>query len=157
MKPCRCGYYQIASKRCDRAPTCTSEYLKKISGPLMERIDMIINIPDSKLELFKDEKTKEENSQTIRERVIKVRNTQKNNLKQFNIDTNSEISLELFENNIKIDNESKQLIKEIKNQFNFSIRNILKILRVSKTISDMEMKDEINKEHILEALSYKKN
>ena len=118
---------------------------------------MIINIPDSKLELFKDEKTKEENSQTIRERVIKVRNTQKNNLKQFNIDTNSEISLELFENNIKIDNESKQLIKEIKNQFNFSIRNILKILRVSKTISDMEMKDEINKEHILEALSYKKN
>ena len=157
MNPCRCGYYQIASKRCDRAPTCTSEYLKKISGPLMERIDMIINIPDSKLELFKDEKTKEENSQTIRERVIKVRNTQKNNLKQFNIDTNSEISLELFENNIKIDNESKQLIKEIKNQFNFSIRNILKILRVSKTISDMEMKDEINKNHILEALSYKKN
>lgn len=157
MNPCRCGYYQIPSKRCTKAPLCTKDYIKKISGPLMERIDMIINIPDTDLKLFNDDANKEENSNAIRSRVIHARNRQKENLKQFNIDTNSDISLNIFEENIKISVAGKELLKKIKTKYTLSIRNIIKILRVAKTISDMENSDEINEGNILEALGYKKH
>lgn len=157
MNPCRCGYYQIPGKRCSKAPLCTVEYLKKISGPLMERIDMIINIPHTDLTLFQNNSSPEENSITIRERIKKVRKIQQDNLSSFAIKTNSEISLDMFENNIQISISGKELIQKIQNKYDFSIRTILKILRVSKTIADMENSNEINDNNILEALNYKLN
>ena len=156
MNPCRCGYLQIPEKNCNIAPLCGKEYSKKISGPLLERIDIIINIPNHDLTLFaNDNKLVEESSLQIKKRVMQARNRQKNNLQQFNINFNSEIPLELFENNLKITEQAKDILNQAKDKFHLSIRNLLKILRVAKTIADLDQITEIKEQHMLEAISFK--
>ena len=156
MNPCRCGYLQIPEKNCNIAPLCGKEYSKKISGPLLERIDIIINIPSHDLTLFaNDDKVVEESSLQIKRRIIEARNRQKNNLQQFNINLNSEIPLDLFENNLKITKQAKDILNQTKDKFHLSIRNLLKILRVAKTIADLDKKSEIQEFHMLEAISFK--
>ena len=158
MNPCKCGYIQIPSKRCNKAPICMEDYMKKISGPMLERIDMVINVPYQKPEIFEANKNDIENSNIIKARVIKARNKQNAFLAQYNCSNNSEIPLKLFEENIKIEEEAKDLLKQAEDKYHLSMRAINKILRVAKTISDLDEIDNlIMKKHILEALNYRFN
>jgi magnesium chelatase family protein len=155
MNPCRCGYLQIPEKNCNIAPLCGKEYSKKISGPLLERIDIITHIPNHNFNLFTDNIDKPESSAQIKARIIKARILQQQNLKEFSLNFNSEISLELFENNIDIALVAKQTLNKAQDKFNLSVRNLLKILRVAKTIADLAASKQISNQHILEALSFK--
>jgi len=155
MNPCKCGYLQIPEKRCSKAPICSQEYNKKISGPLLERIDLIINIPYKKASLFNDHKIAEEDSKTIKNRVIEARQRQETSLKALQLKYSSELTLENFENHLKISEIAKQTLQKASDKYQLSLRNNLRILRVAKTISDLDAKPAIDNEHILEALSFK--
>ncbi|MFZ8864336.1 MAG: YifB family Mg chelatase-like AAA ATPase [Rickettsiales bacterium] len=156
MNPCKCGYLQVANKRCNKAPICKSEYQKKLSGPLLERIDIIITIPYKKTELF-NRNNDEESSKQIKERVLKARKQQENSLIKINKKYSSELSLEDFENNINITNSAKKILQKASDKYQLSIRNNIRILRLAKTISDLATQSAINDDHMLEALKYKTN
>ena len=155
MNPCRCGYIGITDKRCNKAPLCSQEYFKKISGPLLERIDMIVNIPYQNFELFREKDDTSEPSVQIRKRVIKARIRQENELKKLQLRFNSQITLKMFENDISIQTKAKNTLNQAKQKFNLSVRSSLKILRVAKTIADLDHSPEIKEAHLLGAITFK--
>jgi magnesium chelatase family protein len=157
MNPCKCGYIQIKEKRCSKAPLCSENYLKKISGPILERIDIIITIPEYKYELFNFNNEQNETSGTIKERVIKARSQQQETLAEINIKYNSDLEIKHFEKYLKISDEAKELLKKANEKYKFSNRNNIKILRVAKSISDLNNNCEIGYHELLEALNYKIN
>ncbi|MBT5828412.1 MAG: YifB family Mg chelatase-like AAA ATPase [Alphaproteobacteria bacterium] len=156
MNPCKCGYLQIAGKRCGRAPICKDEYQKKLSGPLLERIDIIITIPHKKTELFK-QKQIEESSFEVKERVIKARTRQQESLIEIKKNYSSELTLEDFKNYINITDHAKELLQKASDKYQLSMRNNLRILRLAKTISDMDNNNVINDKYLFEALKFKTN
>lgn len=157
MNPCKCGYIQIKEKRCSKAPICSENYLKKISGPILERIDIIINIPEYKYELFENNKEIGESSEIIKNRVIKARAKQSETLKKLKAKYNSDLEIKDFENKIQISDKAKETLKKANEKFKLSNRNNIKILRVAKSISDLNDSNIIGSKELLEALNYKIN
>lgn len=153
MNPCPCGYYGSKIKEC----TCTirqrSLYKSRLSGPLMDRFDIQLQVyPVNYKEL---ENTKEETSKQIKLRVNKARNIQKKRYEQYEIFSNSELTPKLIEKFCVLDTKSKKVLEESFNKLNLSARAYSKILKVSRTIADLEEKENIELEHILEAIQYR--
>ncbi len=157
MNPCKCGYLQIEKKRCNKAPICATDYIKRISGPMFERIDIVINLPYEKPDLFEKQEVANENSAIIKSRVSRARKKQREFLAQFKLESNSQIPLKLFETKIKIEDEAKTLLKQAENKYHLSLRSINKVLKLAKTISDLDNKEIITKKHIFESLNYRFN
>ncbi|MBR1734383.1 MAG: YifB family Mg chelatase-like AAA ATPase [Alphaproteobacteria bacterium] len=154
MNPCRCGYLGIPGKECTLAPKCGKDYLRKISGPLLDRIDIFIDVPDVKLEDFIQSKEEIETSTTIKKRVISAREAQLYRYKDRSEKTNAEVDgheLELY-----LTNDAKQLLYQCIDNAKISARGYYRIIKLSRTLADMEGTDSINKNHIAEALGYRR-
>ncbi len=158
MNPCKCGYFGDPDKSC----TCTehdrNKYQRKISGPILDRIDLQVNVPKVKYEkLISTEKL--ESSKSVRKRVQVARNFQLERFKksQINIYSNSEMSQKIIYQSIKLTPSSKKLIKDAVKKFSLSARSYFRILKVARTIADLEQKAQIKDEHLLEALSFRIN
>ena len=154
MNPCPCGYSTDPQKNCACTQTQILNYQKKISGPLLDRIDLHIEVPRVEFEKLTNN-TQSEESKLIRERVQKARNRQLERLKQEKIITNTEMSSEQVKKYCSVDEPTKQVLKGAVNTLHLSARSYFKILKLARTIADLSDKDNILQEHVAEALQYR--
>ncbi len=158
MNPCRCGYLGNANKECKRASICGQEYKNKISGPLLDRIDMVIEVPV--IDYFdQDNKKRGESSYSIRQRVLYGRDIQKQRFvdqdEEKNI-INAKMTSEMIEKFCQLDDDCQNLLKTASDKIGLSMRGINKILKVARTIADLANSNNIAKNHLLEAISYRR-
>jgi magnesium chelatase family protein len=154
MNPCKCGYLGDASRACSIAPKCGTDYQMKISGPLLDRIDIHIEVPaQNPLKAYNESKS--EASSVIKQRVLKTREIQSERYKNLNFELNSDLIGEDLEKFAILESEAKQLLEKAVDKFKFSMRGYAKVLRLSRTIADMEASDIIKKHHLAEAISYR--
>jgi magnesium chelatase family protein len=155
MNPCPCGYYNHPQQDCSCSPGIVQKYLNKISGPLMDRIDLhveVIPVPFRELTAF----ASSENSGSIRERVIKARKIQE---KRFSgnsgIHCNAQIPSRKLNSICTISEEGHVLLKNAMDRINLSARAYNRILKVSRTIADLDGSNAILTEHLAEAIQYR--
>lgn len=155
MNPCPCGYYNHPEKDCVCAPGNIQRYLNKISGPLLDRIDIHIEVvPVSYDEL--SEVKPAESSEKIRERVIIARDRQSDRFKENDqIYCNAQMSSKLIRVHCDIDSAGKTLLKKAMEKLGLSARAYDRILKVSRTIADLEGKENIQAYHLAEAIQYR--
>lgn len=153
MNPCPCGYYGSKIKEC----TCTEKqrntYRSRLSGPMLDRFDIHIQVPS--IDYKKMNSKKGENSKTIRERVNNARKIQQERYKEYSIYSNSELTPGLIEKFCLLDEQTRDVLNTSLERLNLSARAYSKILKVARTIADLENKDNIELEHILEAIQYR--
>jgi magnesium chelatase family protein len=156
MNPCRCGYIDDAERACTRAPKCAQEYQCKISGPLYDRLDIFIEVPALKPEDMMKEGNGE-STEVVSKRVAKARAIQLNRYKGDNKNyyTNAEADGEYLEKTAAPDAEGKKLLMQAVDNLKISMRGYNRILRVARTIADLEGSENIQKNHIAEAISYR--
>lgn len=156
MNPCPCGYGR--EKGCTCSDRDITNYKKKISGPIVDRIDLWISV--SKIEYDKLSKNSKNNegSAMIQKRVVNARKLQKKRFDKFKIKNkkfNSEMSVSDMEKTIVLNKEITELLKSSAERLGLSARAYHRIIKLSQTIADLEMSKEINKNHLLEALQYR--
>ncbi len=154
MNPCPCGYYGSTEKEC----TCTDEqikkYMGKISGPLLDRIDIHLEVNSVKYEKL-NSRGVTETSEDIRNRVNKARNIQKERYKEYGIYSNAELSPKLIEKYCKLNMQSSILLEKSFKSLGLSARAYGRILKVARTIADLASSENIETEHIAEAIQYR--
>ncbi len=154
MNPCPCGYYGSKEKDCTCSPTAISRYMGKISGPLLDRIDICIEVSPVKYQkLDSDEKI--ETSEEIKRRVDKARKIQIERYKENNILSNSELTPKLIDKYCKLDERGKHILEEAFNKLKLSARAYGRILKVARTIADLDNSEKIEVRHIAEAIQYR--
>ncbi len=155
MNPCPCGYYNHPEKDCVCSIGQIQRYLNKISGPLLDRIDIHLEVIPVSFEKLSSN-TPGENSKTIRERVISARLIQQERFKTYpGIHTNSQMTPKLIREYCRLDKESNTLLKTAIDKFGLSGRAYDRILKVSRTIADMDNSTNIKSMHIAEAIGYR--
>ncbi len=155
MNPCPCGYYNHPEKACTCPPGAVQKYLNKISGPLLDRIDLHVEVtPVAFTELSKT--TKGESSETIRNRVIAAREIQAvRYAKDEGVYANANMSSKQLREICIIDNIGAALLKRAMERLNLSARAYDRILKVSRTIADLAASENIKPEHLAEAIHYR--
>ncbi|MCF6460559.1 YifB family Mg chelatase-like AAA ATPase [Clostridium sp. Cult3] len=154
MNPCPCGYYGDPFHECSCTQSSIDRYLSKISNPLLDRIDIHIEVlPVNYKDLKEDRKL--ETSQEIRARVNKARKIQINRFKDHNIYSNSQLGPKDIKKYCKLTNEAEFIMKEAFKRYRFSARTYNKILKVGRTIADLDEETMIREKHILEAIRYR--
>lgn len=155
MNPCPCGYYNHPEKECVCSPGVVQKYLNKISGPLLDRIDIHIEVtpvPFKELSNVKES----ERSDAIRSRVIEARQVQEERyLKMEGIYCNSQITSKMLRTICKIDDTGQTLLKTAMDRLSLSARAYDRILKVARTIADMERSENIKTDHLAEAIHYR--
>lgn len=154
QNPCPCGYASDPDKECVCSPSQIIKYERRISGPLLDRIDMHIEVAKVKIDKLTSEQ-KSESSEIIRTRVQKARDIQNVRFNGLNIFTNSEMNSKQVEEFCKTDSESLNLLKNAIKQFHLSARSYFRILKLSRTIADLSEEEQIKSNHIAEALQYR--
>jgi magnesium chelatase family protein len=154
MNPCPCGYKGATKRQCTCNPIQIKKYVAKISGPLMDRIDLHIEVPALEYkELSAD--TIGETSGTIRQRVEKTRDIQLGRFKNTKTYFNAGMSAKQLKTHCKLDESSKQIIALAMDKLGLSARAHDRILKVSRTIADLAGEENIQSEHIAEAIQYR--
>jgi len=154
MNPCPCGNLGNAQKECTCLPNAVRRYRSKISGPLIDRIDIHLEVPAVKFdEMVSDAKA--ESSIDIRKRILQAREIQKDRFKGLTIRTNAQMSSKLVKKFCKIEAEALGLLKVAIDRLGFSARAYDRILKVARTISDLESSPTITSAHISEAIQYR--
>ena len=155
MNPCPCGFYNHPEKNCICAPGVVQKYLSKISGPLLDRIDLHVEVtPVNFNELSSDRLT--EKSETIRERVIQARDIQTKRFEEKqDVFCNAQMSPNMVRNICRISEAGQALLKQAMEKLGLSARAYDRILKVSRTIADLAGSEEIKLEHLAEAIHYR--
>lgn len=154
MNPCKCGYYGDVTGRCTCSPNQIKKYLGKISGPMLDRFDIHIEVPTVKYgELESNQKS--ESSKDIRERVQRARKIQLERYKGKNIFSNSALSAHDLEVFCPLDEKSKLLLRNVFEKLGLSARAHSRIIKVARTIADLEGLENINASCIAEAIQYR--
>ncbi|MDG1174739.1 MAG: YifB family Mg chelatase-like AAA ATPase [Flavobacteriales bacterium] len=155
MNPCPCGYYNHPEKDCVCSPGVVQKYLNKISGPLLDRIDLHVEVtPVNFDELASSENT--ENSESIRERVIKAREIQEGRFENMqDVFANAHMESKKLREVCQIDGASTTLLKTAMDRLGLSARAYDRILKVSRTIADLSGSENIQAAHIAEAIQYR--
>ena len=154
MNPCPCGYYGSKEKECNCTPQMISKYMNKISGPLLDRIDIQIEVTPVKYQKLNSEDTIE-TSKEIKERVNKARKIQIERYKEEKIYSNSDLTPKLIEKYCRLDKESNYILQAAFERLGLSARAYGRILKVARTIADLQGKENIDKTHIAEAIQYR--
>ena len=155
MNPCPCGYYNHPDKECICGPGQVQKYLSRISGPLLDRIDIhieIVPVPFEKL----SEQQESEKSIHIRERIMVAREIQEERFKEVEgVYCNAQMSSKLLRKHASVDEAGSSLLKNAMQRLNLSARAYDRILKVSRTIADMESCENVLSDHIAEAINYR--
>lgn len=154
MNPCPCGYAGHPSKPCVCSSVQIRRYQQKISGPLLDRIDLHVEVPQLKYEKLASSKVAED-SVSIRKRVEKARKIQQERFKEEKIKTNSEMNIPQIKRYCKIDSAGENLLRNAVDRMNLSGRGYHRILKLARTIADLANEKNILKENIAEALQYR--
>lgn len=153
MNPCPCGYYGDLEKECRCAAFEISRYQKKVSGPLLDRIDIQINVPRMKIEELRTAKTGD--SAVLRKKVVQARQIQTDRLSGQKVLTNSEMSSKLTEKLINLDQSAEDFIKSAFDKSLVSTRGYYRILKVARTIADLDNSEKVSEGHLAEAFNYR--
>jgi len=181
MNPCPCGNFRNPKKECRCTPSQIKKYISKISGPLVDRFDMIVEVPQldpeeiftglrsgrefseggtgetklsEKLKSYHDDMGPE--TKNAREKVLVAREIQAKRYKEFSFSLNSEIPPKLQKNFLSLDSDCEEILKDAIKKFRLSARATFRIIKIARTIADMEGENKISKKHILEALNMRK-
>ncbi len=154
MNPCPCGYFGDSYRECTCTPSQIDRYRSKISGPLLDRIDMHITVGRVRYEDIMDMQPGE-NSESIRERINKARTIQEERYRNDGIFFNAHLDSKRIRKYCSIDKESRSLLNAAMEKFGFSARAVDRVLKMAKTIADLEGVEEIKTPHIAEAIQYR--
>lgn len=155
MNPCPCGYFGSQEKPCHCSTYQIQKYRNKVSGPLLDRIDIHIELQNIKIDELSSEQIHPETSHRIKERVEKARQIQRKRYSKDKIFFNSQMNHKQIKKYCLLNNQAKDILRAAAKEFGFSARAYDKILKVSRTIADLEGKEEIFPEHISEAVHYR--
>ncbi len=156
QNPCPCGYLGDKTHRCICTSTQISRYKKKISGPLLDRIDIHLDIPAVKVEKLTEQDTKHvENSQTVKARVQKARDKQSKRYKGTSITSNAELTNKTIKIYCSLSDDCINLLRQAVTKMGLSGRAYYRIIKLSRTIADLEDTEIISPQHIAEALQYR--
>ena len=154
MNPCQCGFFGDPLHQCTCTPPLIQRYLARISGPLLDRIDLHIQVPAVKYkELAQDEKS--EDSAAIRKRIIAARQIQANRLEAFGLYCNAQMTPRTLRRFCKLDAECEKQMENAITKLGLSARAYDRILRVSRTMGDLEGAEKIQARHVAEAIQYR--
>lgn len=154
MNPCPCGFLNDPHKRCVCTPYQVQKYRRKLSGPLLDRIDLHVEVPRVQYEKLSSEAVSEF-SANIRERVEKARQLQKERFKNLGFSTNAEMKIRDIKNFCVIDSAGQDLLKNAVYKYNLSARAYHRVLKIGRTIADLAGQPNIQPLHISEALQYR--
>ncbi len=154
MNPCPCGYLTDPEKNCTCSPNAVINYQKKISGPLLDRIDLHVEVPRVKFEKLSTDNLAE-SSKEIRQRVQQARDKQKQRFADKKILTNAEMSSNQVKKYCQIDQATQELLKNAVNSLHLSARAYFRVLKIARTIADLENSEKITSQHVAEALQYR--
>jgi magnesium chelatase family protein len=150
MNPCPCGFYGDPKRECRCSPSMITKYRNKISGPLLDRIDIHVEVPAVKYKEMAGEATGEP-SEKIRDRVEQARKVQRQRLGH----SNARLAPKEIKEHCRLDDECQQLLKMAMTELNLSARAYDRILKVSRTIADLDDSEAIQSQHISEAIQYR--
>ncbi len=155
MNPCPCGYYGDPNHTCLCTPGMVQRYLNKISGPLLDRIDIQVNVSPLKFEELATGQSGETSAQ-IRERVVAARKIQQ---ERFNghayVHCNAQMTSAMLREFVRLSPQNMELLRDAMNRYRLSARAYDRILRLSRTIADLAGSEDICREHVIEAINYR--
>lgn len=154
MNPCPCGLY-LSKLECRCQNYEIMRYRNKLSGPLLDRFDIFVEMTQIPFEKLSD-KSHEETSEEIRKRVEKAREIQRLRFADEIINTNNEMTTAMIDKYCELDKETKKILDEIYNKHDLSNRSYTKLIKVARTIADLEGEKNINSNHVLESYSFRK-
>ncbi|HEY8396418.1 MAG TPA: YifB family Mg chelatase-like AAA ATPase [Flavihumibacter sp.] len=155
MNPCPCGYYNHPDKDCTCPPGAVQKYLQKISGPLLDRIDLQLEITPVPFQELSSNRPVE-TSAIIRSRVVKARTIQQNRFRRYpGIHCNAQMDNQLLTKFGALNNSTRQLLKTAMDRLSLSARAYSRIIKMGRTIADLDNQEEILAEHIAEAIQYR--
>ncbi len=157
MNPCPCGYHGSASRECHCSPQMIQRYVSKISGPLMDRIDIHIDVPAVNYKELRGSDSKAESSAQIRERVLRAREVQLNRFAAAGerVYSNAQMGERQIRNYCELGSDSERMLERAMQQQGLSARAHDRILKVARTIADLEANPQIEGKHIAEAIQYR--
>ncbi len=158
MNPCRCGYFGDSNRRCTCTPQSIAKYLEKVSGPLLDRIDIEIELPSISYDDISRKKMTGEPSAVIRERVNRARSFANERLVSAGDKPgllNANMPPEMLRRHCELDDAASKLMREAFEALGFSARGHDRVLRVARTIADLDGMKKINEDHIAEAIMYR--
>jgi magnesium chelatase family protein len=150
MNPCPCGYFGDPKRECRCSPNMITKYRNRISGPLLDRIDIHIEVPAVKYKEMAGEATGE-SSENVRARVEQARAIQRHRFKH----PNARMTPKQIKEHCRLDDECQELLKMAMTELNLSARAYDRILKVSRTIADLDASQNIQSHHISEAIQYR--
>ena len=154
MNPCPCGYYNHPTKECSCSPASVHRYLGRVSGPLMDRIDLHVEvIPVSREEMSSSEAS--ESSAAVRERVVRAREIQARRFQGLGIYTNTMMSSSMLRQFCPLSATARRLLDAAMERLQLSARAYDRIIKVARTIADLEGEEDIGPQHISEAIGYR--
>ena len=153
MNPCPCGYYGDGTTKCHCTEDQINKYQSKISGPLLDRIDMILEVPPLPKDVLLNSDEQVETSETVRNRVLqayKIQTSRQNKL-------NDKLETDELEKFVELDEDNKNLLDSVIEKLNLSARGYHRILKVARTIADLAQSEKVKSEHLIEAISYRRS
>lgn len=155
MNPCPCGHAGDPERICACSPFQVARYRQKISGPILDRIDLHIDVPRVKFEKLEGKETGTEKSRAIRERVENARAVQKKRFADGACRTNAEMTSHMVKEFCALNNETREILRSAVTQMKLSARAYMRILKVARTIADLAQAPAIEVPHLAEALQYR--
>lgn len=154
MNPCKCGYYKDKNKPCNCSPLEIKRYQNKVSWPLLDRIDIILEIPRENIDTIL-ETHQGENSESLRKKVISARKIQQERFKGLNLHANAHMTAKEIQNIIPLDDGCKDFLSQAANSLNLSWRVVHRTIKLARTIADMNNEESILIKHLAEAIQYR--
>ncbi len=154
MNPCPCGYYGHPTKSCTCSPSAISKYLARVSGPMLDRMDIHVEVPPVDFESLSGEEELE-TSETIRKRVNRAREIQNLRYSKSEITSNAGIPSHILQKSCPMTEKAKEILRKAFDSMGLSARGYDKILKISRTIADLDESEIIDVKHIAEAVQYR--
>jgi magnesium chelatase family protein len=154
MNPCKCGWYGDSSDRCKCSPKAVEAYRSRISGPLLDRIDIVVEVPSVQFEDLRA-RAEAEPSASVKARVDAARNRQNQRFGQGSSMCNARMGPREMREYCKLDETCTELMKQAFDAMGLTARSYDRILKVARTIADLEGCEEIEPQHIAEAIQYR--
>jgi magnesium chelatase family protein len=159
MNPCKCGYLDDPSMACTRAPKCAVDYQMKISGPLFDRIDLHVDVPQVSAQDLSLPPAAD-NSADVAMRVARARDIQTKRYKEHNnsdvVRTNAQLDGKLLEKLVVLDDKAQKLMTDAVDKMKLTARGYHRVLRVARTLADLDAQENVTSTHVAEALSYRR-
>lgn len=153
--PCPCGNSGSETKRCTCLPGMVSRYQKRVSGPIIDRIDLHVHVPTVATEKLTDQTKSGESSLDVRNRIQSARDMQSKRLKKYGLHANSEMPTRVIRECCVLDTESERFLRQAVGKFRLTARGYYRVIKVARTIADLSDKNEIEIAHLAEALQYR--